>query len=204
MHLMPRCLSRNPMAVTARRGSIAIQEPGSVPTFRRFDLRHWTLPFLLCGIITAPATVVAQAPVAEASPVEAAATRPAIVLLDMPGATKPGQYQTDEMSVAISRTLDTRGDMRGEVTLSLGGVRPLDAAMLQWARQGDAVQDASRHMVVTIPAGADASAGGETRYELDGAKVTGFSVSHSTGGATTQVMLQVSARRLTLNGVVMN
>ncbi|RKH80167.1 hypothetical protein D7Y13_43370 [Corallococcus praedator] len=124
--------------------------------------------------------------------------------LDMPGGNKPSEYQVEDISISVSRTLDGRGDMRGDVTLTLSGLRPLDTAMLHWARPGEPGQDASRNMVVTIPAGVNASAGGETRYELDGAKVTGFNASHSAGSAMTQVMIQVSARRVTLNGVVMN
>ncbi|RYF09608.1 MAG: hypothetical protein EOO77_23415, partial [Oxalobacteraceae bacterium] len=100
-------------------------------------MRHWTVPFLVCGIMIAPATVVAQVPAVEASPAEAAVTRPAIMRLDMPGGNKPSEYQVEDISISVSRTLDGRGDMRGDVTLTLSGLRPLDTAMLHWARQGE-------------------------------------------------------------------
>lgn len=167
-------------------------------------MRHKMFPLLLCVLLTAAGPVAAQAPTAGAAPVEAPSSRPVTLLLDMPDGSKPREYQTDEMSIAISRTMDGRGDSRGEVMITLGAVRPFDTALLQWARQGEAGSDASRRAVITIPASAGPVASAEARYELEGAKVIGFNASHSVGAATTQVMLQVAARRVTLNGIVMN
>ena len=83
-------------------------------------------------------------------------------------------------------------------------LRPFDTALLQCARQGEAGPDASRRVVVTVPASQGPPAGAEVRDELENAKVVGFSASHSAGAAMTQLMLQVSVRRVTLNGIVRN
>ena len=85
-----------------------------------------------------------------------------------------------------------------------GGLRPFDTALLQCARQGEAGPDASRRVVVTVPASLGPPASAEVRYELEGAKVVGFNASHSAGAAMSQLMIQVSARRVTLNGTIMN
>ncbi len=111
----------------------------------------------------------------------------------------------DELSVAVSRSLDQRGDAGADVSVSLGVLRPLDAFLPDWTRQGETGSAASRGTVITVPAAAQPSGPGTvTRYELDGAKVLGFSASNSAAANAPQVMTQLSVLRITLNCVVLN
>jgi len=167
-------------------------------------MRHLIMPLLLGSLLASTGAAVAQPPVVEAAPADAPAPRPATLRLEAPGGGGVREYQLDDLSVSVTRTSDSRGDPRGDVSVSLGTVRPLDTFLLEWARQGEAGPDASRRVVITVPAPNTPDASPEVRYELDGAKVLAFTAAHSTAAGMAQVMLQVVVRRISLNGVVLN
>ena len=109
----------------------------------------------------------------------------------------------DDVTVAVSSALDGRGAARADVSLSLGSLRPVDIVLLEWARQGESGRDGSRKVVITVPP-PSSGPGAAARYELEGAKVLAFSASHSAAAGISHFMVQVSVRRVTLNGVVLN
>lgn len=162
-------------------------------------------PVLLSLLLALAGPSAAQPPVVAAAPAgEAAQLRPATLALEAPGGGSPREYQVDDVSIAVSGSVDGRGEMRADVTISLGTLRPLDTFLLEWARQGEAVPGGSRKAVITVPPPQSSVPGTVARYELEGAKVLAFSASHSAAAGMGQVMIQVSVRRVTLNGVVLN
>lgn len=160
------------------------------------------LPF--CLVLTMAGAVVAQSPVVAPPAEQAVPATPGTFSLEAPGGGSPREYQVDDVSVTVSRSLDQRGDAKADVAVSLGTLRPLDAFLLEWARLGGTGPPASRKAVITVTAPQPSGPGTVTRHELDGAKVLAFSASHSAAASTLQVMIQVSVLRITLNGVVLN
>ena len=161
---------------------------------------------LSLGFLLAAAwPVAAQVPVVEGAPAEQAApAQTATLALEPPGGGSAREYQLDDLSVSITRSMDARGDARADVTVSLGTIRPLDSFLLEWARQGEGGTDAARKAVVVITAPQASGPATVTRYEMEGAKVLAFTASHSTAAGVAQVMVQLSVRRIALNGVVLN
>lgn len=142
-------------------------------------------------------------PAEVAAPAETVQSQPAVLQLESPGGGTPHEYQVDDISISVAQSMDGRGESRADVSLSLSQIRPLDAFLLQWVRQGGSRPEASRKAVITVPA-RQSGTGAETRYELDDARVLGFSASHSASGSYEQVSVQVSVKSISLNGVVMN
>ena len=167
-------------------------------------MRHPTMLLPFCLVLAMVGTVVAQPPVVAPPAEQAVPSTPGTFTLEAPGGGSPREYQVDDVSIAVSRSLDQRGDAKADVAVSLSTLRPLDAFLLEWARLGGTGLAASRKAVITVTASQLSDPGTVTRYELDGAKVVSFSASHSAAANTSQVAIQVSVLRITLNGVVLN
>ncbi|WP_458094999.1 hypothetical protein [Roseomonas sp. WA12] len=171
---------------------------------------------LSLGFLLAAAWPVgAQVPVVEGAPAEQTApmqvtpeqvtpAQTVTLALEAPGGGSAREYQVDDVSVSVTRSMDARGDSRADVMVSLGAIRPIDTFLLEWARQGEVGPDAARKAVVTMTAPQASGAAVVTRYEMEGAKVLAFTASHSAAAGVAQVMVQVSVRRIALNGVVLN
>lgn len=167
-------------------------------------MRRPTMLLPFCLTLAMTGAVVAQPSVVAPPAEQAVPATPGTFALESPGGGSPREYQVDEVSIAVSRSLDQRGDAKADVAVSLGTLRPLDAFLLEWARLGGTGPAASRNAVITVTAPQASGPGTVTRYELDGAKVVSFSASHSAAANPPQVMIQVSVLRIKLNGVVLN
>ena len=166
-------------------------------------MKHPTLlPF--CLVLAMTGAVVAQPPAVSPLVEHAVPATSGTFALQAPGGGDPREYQVDEVSVAVTRSLDQRGDAKADVSVSLGTLRPLDAFLLEWTRLGETGPAASRKAVITVTTPQSSGPETVTRYELDGAKILSFSASHSAAANTQQVMIQVSVLRIMLNGVVLN
>ena len=82
-----------------------------------------TLPF--CFVWAMAGAAVAQPPVAAPPAEQAAPSTSGTFALESPGGGSPRDYQVDDVSVAVSRSLDQRGDAKADVSISLSTVRPL-------------------------------------------------------------------------------
>lgn len=145
-----------------------------------------------------------QAAVTAPGAAEAVQPRPATLALEPAGGGTPHEYQIDDVTISVAQAYDGRGDTRADVSLNLSQLRPVDAFLLEWMRQGGARPDAARKAVITVPAKQASGKGAEVRYELEDAKVLSLSVSHSASGMYEQLAIQVSVKSLALNGVVLN
>lgn len=159
------------------------------------------LLFYLVLAVAEPAT--AQAPAVDAAAEHPSPDTPGTFALEQPDGGSPQVYQVDDVSVSVTRSLDQRGDAKADVSVSLGTLRPMDTFLLEWARSGATGPAASRRALITVTS-RQPSGPVVLRYELEGAKVLSFMASHSASAGASQLMLQVSALRVTLNGVVLN
>lgn len=162
---------------------------------------------LPAGLLVAIATggAMAQSPVAGTPVVEEAVQlRPATLALEPPGGGTPHEYKVEDASIAVSQTYDGRSDTRADVSMSLSQVHPVDPFLLDWIRQGGDRSDASRKVVFTVPPRQSSEKGAEMRYEMEGAKVSSFSASHSASSIYEPVAIQVFVKRLSLNGIALN
>ncbi|MBP0493493.1 hypothetical protein [Roseomonas indoligenes] len=173
-------------------------------------LRRAVLPalgLLLASTIALPA--LAQAPaqspaiVAPDAVQETPAQSTIVLRLPRQGG-EVGEYALDDLSLSVSRTADMRGDSRADISLSLVGLRPMDAALLEWARQDETGAAAFRDLAITVSTPQASGPATTTRYGAEGARVLAFSISHSGMPGTSQLVVQLSVRRIVVNGVAMN
>ncbi|MFC0409238.1 hypothetical protein [Roseomonas elaeocarpi] len=163
---------------------------------------------LLAALLAVPAA--AQPPVVAPSekPAPAVEEQPAgattTLSLEQPGGGNPREYQLEDLSFSISRGMDPRGEGRGDVSIAAGSPKPMDAFLLQWLRQGNYGPEASRKVVITVSVPQPSGAPTVMRYQLDEARVVSLTLNYSGSAGIAQTMLQISARQVTLDGIVLN
>ncbi|WP_338661822.1 hypothetical protein VQH23_16500 [Pararoseomonas sp. SCSIO 73927] len=183
-------------------------------------LRRALLPALGLLLAAASGPAAAQAPAAPAAtqaPAAPAATlapdavqeeraQSSIVLtLPQPGGGEARSYTVEDISISLSRAGDPRGDAGGaDIGISLIGLRPLDAALLEWLRQDEAGAASYGELAINVSTPQASGPAATTRYGVEGGRVLAFSISHSGTPGASQMVLQLTARRLIMNGVPLN
>lgn len=112
-------------------------------------------------------------------------------------------YEVDDISISVMRNsgYDLVSEPRADVSASISGVRPLDAALLEWAQVAGG-EDAFRKATVTVPASSEEADDAMT-YELTGARVTGLTASHSVPAGSRYLTMSLGVRGLSINGTAM-
>lgn len=163
-----------------------------------------TLRMLMAfGLALLMSTVTAQAQSAPDAAAMTETTTTAAFALSSADGTTTQDYAVDDISVSVARTsYDSVSEPRADIAISVSAIRPLDSFLLEWVNQLGAGSQAFRNATLTVPA----IAGQDTDfvYELDGARVTAFSASHSVAGGANYITLQLAVRKMTINGVSVN
>lgn len=112
-------------------------------------------------------------------------------------------YAVDDISISVMRNTgyDLVSEPRADVSASISGVRPVDAALLEWAQVAGG-EDAFRNATVTVPATSE-DADDAMTYELTGVRITGLSASHSVPAGSRYMTLSLAVRGLSINGTSM-
>ena len=157
--------------------------------------------------LAAIAVVLAVSVPAAAQAQDEMGTYPASTIIVSNADGTQSEFMVSDLSVYLS-TSPAYDDVPAttDFSFSMTVLSPLDATLLQWAAQTGDAEAGSRdvEIVASVP-GLKGPKGDdrELRYEITGAHVTSFSVSHSTYAPGT-VSLSLSAGKLVMDGVAMN
>ena len=145
-----------------------------------------------------------MAPVAASAQDETTPTvAPATIVISGADGAEVGTYSVTDISVYLSAVaaMDDQPAYT-DFSLSLSSVTPLDAALLEWASQTNAADDALRNLSITVSVtDADGGEPHDMTYDVKDAKVSSLSTSHSSYAAGANVSLQVTAGKLAIDGI---
>jgi hypothetical protein len=132
---------------------------------------------------------------------EALTFEPATLIITAGDGTE-SEYRVADMGAFLS-TSAAYEDMpaTSEFSLSLTGVTPIDAELLEWSKQ--MLDEDGGVRSLTIISQASTEGAQEVRYEVTEADVTSISFAH-TNYAEPNVSLSLVANKLTVDGIAMN
>lgn len=123
-----------------------------------------------------------------------------LVLTDADGTES--QYEASEVSFYVSTTEGYEGTpATTDLSMSIGAITPIDAALLEWAAQSSPDEKEIRTLSIVAQTG-EGKRAGTMRYDVTGAYVSSMSVSISSYSAP-GLSLSLSAETLALDGIAL-
>jgi len=160
-----------------------------------FGTMLWAIGATVAVVISSTGAIVAQEQAAPA----------ATITLSANSKNEAAEFTASDISFFLSEVLTYDGTpATSELSLSLSGVGPLTAALLEWSTRKPEKGAAVRDVTIAVTFNDTDGKEREMVYELTEARVTSFSISHSSYANAAAASLQVAAKGLRINGVAMN
>lgn len=120
------------------------------------------------------------------------------------GGSEPAQFTATDVSLSVSEMSGYDGTPPSiDLSISLSGLAPVNATLLEWITMKAAKGKTPRNLTIEATSTDPDGTTRDITYEVGEARVTAFSSSHSGYSTASYLSVQIAAKTLSIDGVVM-